>query len=194
MNNIFYWAGLGSRHELTETVRVQQDSIGKVMTSKGWVLVTGGAAGSDFNFLRGASHQRGKYLPIVVRPIRYKNYKGIYSYQSVIEMMEQADFERAKAYFFKHKIFTEDQFNSMPDVGQKLHARNFFQIFDHLGKVRVRFVAYAAPEDRWGNVSGGTRTAVAIARIEKLPVFNIKLKGQYKALQDFIEGLPNASN
>ncbi|AFK66700.1 DprA-like DNA recombination-mediator protein [Colwellia phage 9A] len=186
-----YWSGIGSRHDITDEIKKQQREIGYQMSQKGWSLISGGASGSDFNFLYGASKGRDINLPVVVRPVRYRSYTGSYGHSAIVEMMEDAEFEVAKAYFFKHEIFTEEQFNKMPEVAQVLHARNYYQIFDWHGNVRVKFVAYAAPENRWGVVSGGTRTAIAIARIEKVPVFNIKLKGQYSALQEFIGRLPN---
>lgn len=189
--NKLYWTGIGSRKSINDNIMSQQKGIGFTMSKKGWTLVTGGAGGSDYNFLAGASKGCDKNLPVVVRPIRYKNYTGKNKFQSVVEMMENSDYEAARTYFIKNDIFTELQFDGMSIISKVLHARNYYQIFDWNGNVRSKFVVYHAPENSWNVVSGGTRTAIAIARLEKVPVFNLRLKGHYNALQELIEGLPN---
>ena len=68
----------------------------------------------------------------------------------------------------------------------KLHTRNVYQITgtkgvnrDNLSKV----VVYAAPE-KDGKVSGGTATAVNLARVLKIPTYNVCLGTEYKELLD----------
>ncbi len=195
-----YWTGIGSRKNISEILRSQQFVIGTLMSSKNWTLLTGGAEGSDYNFLDGSSTEKfpsdeeAWKVSHVIRPNKYQNFKGYKELACTIEYMEEDDFYMAKAYFIRNKIFTKKQFEKMEEVVQHLHARNFFQIFDTYGKVRSEYVLYAAPENRWGIVSGGTRTAVAIARIENIPTFNLKLKGQYAAFLELARSLPNANS
>lgn len=195
-----FWTGIGSRYNVSHELQTRQIAIGKHLSEKGWTLLTGGAAGSDFNFLQGSS--LGSLCDEisqshVIRPVNNKYYKGqqtitrkgSYGYPAIVEYMEVEDFERAVEYYFSKGIFSEKSFNKMSEIAQQLHARNFYQIMDEKGVARSELVVYSAPEDRWGNVSGGTRTAVAIARLEGVPSYNIKLEDSYTALQRILSVL-----
>ena len=66
----------------------------------------------------------------------------------------------------------------------KLHTRNVYQITGRKGVNRnnlSRVVVYAAPE-KDGKVSGGTATAINLARKLKVPTYNVCIDAQFKEL------------
>ena len=68
----------------------------------------------------------------------------------------------------------------------KLHTRNVYQITGRKGVNRdnlSRVVVYAAPE-KDGKVSGGTATAVNLARKLGVPTYNVCLGNEYKEIVD----------
>lgn len=54
--------------------------------------------------------------------------------------------------------------NSCSDAAKRLHARNCYQVMGHALDKPSNQILYWAPTDVKGNVSGGTRTAVELAR------------------------------
>lgn len=169
------FTGIGTRHPWYDECRFEllQMDIGKLAAKDGYRFKSGGADFSDFNYHNGYVQGGGKD-DIIVRSEKYRHFKNPRGARPTVWMIQEEEFEIALAYFVKHGIFKLDKFRRMSDFAQNAHARNYFQIMSAKGdKPDTDFVSYLAKEDRWGNVSGGTRTAVAVARCEDVPVFNI---------------------
>lgn len=58
--------------------------------------------------------------------------------------------------------------------GKMLHSRNPYQALGKDLATPSEFVIYSAPVDKYGNIKGGTATAVKLAVDNKVPSFNIQ--------------------
>lgn len=179
-----YYTGVGSRGVSGEISRLQA-KIGRTLAIKGFTLLTGGAIGSDYNFLEGSS-RIDQSLSQVWRPT---NQDGSLSEGKVpfgkphisVFYIQEDDFQKAREYLISNKILP--YFDKMDVYAQWLHARNYYQVFSTYDIAPSEFVVYYAKE--WnGVVEGGTRTAVGIARNEDIPTYNLFLE---KELKDFFK-------
>lgn len=187
-----HWTGIGTRGFLTERVINRQIVFGWEMARAGNELWTGGAKQSDYNFLDGAC--TGEFLEgakvskqHVVRSVGLERYKQPDGLKHILHLCEEDDLKIAVDYFIEHGILPERFFSNTDPITRALHARNFYQVMESPEKVRSELVVYAAKEDRWGNVSGGTRTAVNLARLNNVPCFNIKRTSGWEDLLDHVE-------
>lgn len=187
-----YYAGVGTRELLPrhEQYKREQIDIARRAALAGLDLKSGGADFSDNNHLLGAHlGGRGK-TAIIVRSKEFPHFHKPIREIPTILLMEEEDYQKAVEYFYRHGIFKQKHFESMGAFARNAHARNFFQIMNPQGtEPDVEFVSYLAREDRWGNVSGGTRTAVAVARQEGVPNFNIRFTSQLSELQKLVSSL-----
>lgn len=189
------WTGIGARHRLPEGHSSIQRGIGQEMCEKGWKLYSGGALGSDYNYLSGVCSVSEKGIPVNALVIRHKGVRtGTLprSYTVPVATMSEEEYEFALDYYFRHDIFGERSFRKMDHHPRYLHARNFYQVM----KAQILFsepcsdvVIYSARENSFGNIEGGTRTAVAVARIEGIQTFNTYKPKQLRALYRFIRKL-----
>lgn len=181
------WTGIGTRGFLTDKVINRQFAFGVEMARNGHSLWTGGAVQSDYNFLDGACsglliapdvkcHQN------VVRSVGMERYKKPWDLKHTLHLCEESDLQIAVDYFVENGILPKDFFKKVDPITRALHARNFYQVMESPEKIRSELVVFAAKEDRWGNVEGGTRTAVNLARHNKIPTFNIKRDSEWDLL------------
>ena len=185
-----YYAGIGTRTILPRAKIYERDQllIGKLSAMNGVDLKSGGASFSDFNHLAGAKLGGRGNSAIVVRSENFKDYKRPLGTSPITLLTQEEDYEKALEYFFRNGIFEEKNFRSMKQFTRDAHARNFYQIMDIEGKsANVEYVSYLSREDRWGNVSGGTRSAVAVARLEGVPCYNTIFKDQLEELLKVIK-------
>lgn len=184
-----YYAGIGTREilPLAKQYEREQISIARQAALKGIDLKSGGATFSDHNHLLGAYKGGRGEQAIVVRSKEFPNFNKPFRKSPIVLLMEEEDYQVAVEYYYKHGIFERKNFESMSAFARNAHARNFYQIMNPKGtEADVEFVSYLAREDRWGNVSGGTRSAVAVARQEDVPTFNIRFTSQLSDLQRLI--------
>lgn len=186
-----HWTGIGTRGFLTQEVINRQLFFGKVMAAQRHELWTGGALQSDYNFLKGAcdhssttSNQQRQH---VVRPVTMTSWSRPPYARPLVHLCEESDQLAAIEYFITKGIFKERNFLAMDNMAQLLHGRNFYQVMETMYRPRSELVVYAAKEDRWGNIAGGTRSAVTIARVEGIPHFNIRTEKGWKDLINHVE-------
>ena len=88
--------------------------------------------------------------------------------------------------FIQHIVLP--YFDSMPEVNQKFHARNVFQV---CGKEKQlsEFIVYYAPVDTQGNVLGGTRTAVNLGKKLGIKTYNLKIIKEAEKFLGFLDNL-----
>lgn len=183
-----YYTGIGSRNVPVEIARLQV-KIGTVLAKSGVTLLTGGAIGSDYNFLNGAS-KVNQQLTQVWRP---SNLDGKLNAGKIpfgkphipVYYIEEDDFQKARRYLIDNKILT--YFDKMDVYSQWLHARNYYQVFSTYEVAPSEFVVYYARESN-GVVGGGTRTAVGVARNEGILTYNLYLRHQREDFMDKLKG------
>lgn len=193
MSKYKYWTGIGSR-DVSPKIKELQISIGERMAKLGYVLLSGGAGGSDDNFHQGVCNVDPSlaeiYLPwnTFRKDERTFNTKG-----SVFIAPDRNDFDIAKSYYEEHDIIP--WLNNMKQAAQKLHLRNYNQIFgEGVSYPQTSVVIYATNEDEKGNIKGGTATAIKVARNEKIPTFNLMISEQREKFLYFLGKKENRMN
>lgn len=186
-----HWTGIGTRGFLPQKVINRQVAFARLMASQKHELWTGGALQSDYNFLYGAcSHsttRQNNARQHVVRSVGMERFTRPRGALPKLHLCEEVDLAVAVEYYLKHGIFKEEFFEKADPITRALHARNFYQVMESATKARSELVVYASKEDRWRNVSGGTRSAVAVARIEGISDFNIRTEEGWANLVAHVE-------
>lgn len=145
------------------------------MTSKGYLLRSGNAAGSDYNFQKGAQSVSPPhvdvYLPWTTYNIEYKKIGSSYITPSENLM------EFGKGLLIDTGVLT--YIDNMKQGAQKMHCRNVYQVIGHkLPRNLSKVCIYYASLDDKGNVKGGTRTAVGLSEYYDIPTFNLFVEEQ----------------
>lgn len=145
-------------------------------------LRSGGAPGADTAFETGVAKAKG-YMDI------YLPWKGFNKNASPLYGVCAAALEMASRVHPAWNALVKD--GSYPSAGQKLHARNCYQV---LGKDLNRpslFVVCWTPDGAETSASrqrttGGTGTAIALGDRNGVPVFNLQKPGRGHDLLEFI--------
>ena len=160
MSGVKYYTGVGSRETPSE-IMDYMSSISWHLSDLGYVLRSGGADGADSAFQCNADPDNteiwipwSKFAPPIAG-----NYITI----------TDAQYSFAREFLLNNDILP--WFDRMKQGAKKLHARNVFQIIGTSCKPS-EFCLYYAEEDNNGKVSGGTRTAVEVARLVGVPCYN----------------------
>lgn len=151
------YAGIGSRHTPPHAL-ILIARIAEMLADHGAVLRSGGAPGADTAFETGCDHQRGKkeiYLP----------WRGFNGNPSPLHHPPAAAADIAALVHPNWKVCKPS--------ARKFHARNVQQVLGLDFNTPVAFVLFWAPEEN-GIVTGGTATAVHLAREMKIPTFNLR--------------------
>ena len=147
-----HYTGIGSR-ETPADILVQMQRISRTLAGNGMVLRSGGALGADRAFERGCDLAGGKkqiFIP----------WKGFCASKSDRYDTPDDAFDIAAAIHPNWKACSRG--------ARMLHARNVSQILGSSLKSISSFVVC------WHNGSGGTMTAVNIAKACGIPVFNLR--------------------
>lgn len=147
-----YYAGIGSR-ETPEEVCERMTLLARILEKKRYILRSGGADGADLAFEKGVDKEEYKeiFLP-------WKNFNGNKSFL----LATKDSFEMAS------KIVT--YWNNLSDGAKALKARNCHQILGIDLNTPVDFVVCWTKD---GKDSGGTGMACRLARLYRIPVFNM---------------------
>lgn len=157
-----YYAGIGSR-ETPVDVLEYFTLIGSFFASKGLVLRSGGAQGSDIAFEIGCNKVTGNkeiYLPW--KYFEKSNSNLIISNPKAFEIAEQF----------------HPYWQNLKDGARKLQARNSHQVLGWDLETPSQFVICWT---KGGKGSGGTGQAIRIANHYRVPVFDA---GKYKIVDD----------
>ena len=145
------YAGIGSRRLPSQFFSRLIRDISVELDGRGFTLSTGGARGSDQSFMAGASRPVQLWLP----------YDGFEGYTSSNQIHPDA-YEMAERFHL--------YWGGLDTFGQRAHARNCHIALGADLQTPVKFVI-AYTQD--GRVTGGTATALRIARANQIPIFNI---------------------
>lgn len=190
-----HYTGIGSRDTPVEVQRMMAWLAGQLRI-KGYILRSGAADGADRAFEIGCfrqTHQRGESLALTQRiylPSNRFNTKTL----GVVWARPEEGFINAQllptweqaAEIAKH---THPNWAAMEgrEWIQWLHTRNVFQILGDFLNYPSEMVVYWAPESANGNIKGGTRTAVVLARQHQIPCYNLALPGHWEQLLERLE-------
>lgn len=174
-----YYTGIGSQ-TITEEESVLITSIGEVMARKGYILKSGAARGADEAFQLGACNVNPSMTDILLPWGSFKD-RLQSSFEGINYRVPTAgEFRVAREYLVAECIIP--WFDSMKPANKKFHGRNYYQV---MGMVNTSVVIYCANEAN-SEVSGGTRTAVMIARELGIPTYNLRIKKERDKLRSLL--------
>lgn len=175
------YAGVGSR-DVPDDVSKLMSQLATALEKVGYVLRSGGAKGADSAFERGVCDKVHTkiYLP-------YPRFNGNTS------PLHWDPTEAALAWAGKaHPYFAR----ITSDFTRKAHARNAHQVLGDDCATPCHFVLCWTPDGAESeqechsvDVTGGTRTAIVIASMNNIPVFNLARPDAVDRLRAFVKSL-----
>ena len=157
------YAGIGSR-STPEDIQEAMGAFAAVLSDRGFTLRSGGAPGADTAFEVGCDRMDGRkeiFLPWK----RFNHHPSHYFRPS------------PEAFAIASEL--HPQWARCNYAARSLHARKVHQILGADLQAPVGFVLFWAPEYE-GIVTGGTATAVKLARVHRIPVFNLYKPSVFK--------------
>ena len=158
-----YYAGIGSR-ETPENILKMMTEIAKGL-SRNYILRSGGAAGADSAFEKGAGDKKQIFIP-------WPGFNG--SEEKYIEVT--SDCMRMAREF--HPAWEYLSYGA-----RKLHARNCYQVLGSDLNTPVDFIICWTPG---GKEAGGTAQAMRIAKAYHIKIFNLAVNEDYKFWKDIL--------
>lgn len=156
-----YYTGIGSRSTPVDILQ-RMVKLGSWFSELDWVLRSGGADGADRAFERGV--RVGKQCDIYIPWKGFAKHSDNPIIASNIDTWEQAKMIAADIH---------PAWDKCSDGAKALHARNMYQVLGHDLNTPSKFVVFYAKETKSDYVSGGTRTAVELARQYGIPCVNM---------------------
>jgi len=145
-----FYTGIGSRATPPE-VLATMETVARRMMRDGWTLRSGGAAGADSAFEKGAGCMKEIWLPWH----RFRNHQSIL-------VPTDAALEMAAA--------VHENWQACTPAAKKLHARNVHQVLGaDLKTPSLKLICWTLG----GAEIGGTRTAIKIAQIWGIEIQNL---------------------
>jgi len=146
-----YYTGIGSR-QIPDDITILMSSIAIKLADKEYILRSGGAKGADSAFEYGCDSIKAKK-------------EIFYAKDCTIEAMNIASQYHNAWHLCNNYV-------------KKLHGRNVFQILGRNLKTPSSFVICWTPDgcihhNTRTQLTGGTGTAISIASMNKIPVFNL---------------------
>ena len=189
MANIY--TGIGSR-ETPEDILLLMEIAGRLLCDRGWRLRSGGAIGADSAFYAGA-RMSSRFAEVNAEI--YLPWNGV-EYDRVNHLKHWHDPVNG---FYDSTMFStwEDTFAIASEIhggfdrckqgARAMHRRNVYQILGTSLQDPTRFVIFwAEPKGKQGLVSGGTNTAVQLARKHNIEVINMYTDEGRRRVEDFI--------
>lgn len=176
--NCDMFTGVGSR-ELTREGRLTLYDVANALTDDGYSLSTGDAVGTDEAFWEQS---------IKGRRVRYGPFGKTYHLpETTVIPNSTTTYIRAT----KIAALCHPSYRWLPDWMKELHTRNVFQVLgSHLDSPREFLVCWtpdgAQTTRETNKKTGGTGTAIRIADMFGIPVFNLKRKDAVDKLSEFL--------
>lgn len=170
-----YYAGIGSRTTPKQCLRLMQEFAYRAAKA-GWTLRSGGASGADTAFELGCDDAIGPkeiFLPWA----QYNQHEST--------LYNPSDDARVLA------SHLHPAWKTLAPSIQRLVARNMHQVLGKTLDLPVQCViCYTADgAERFEDYSiktGGTGTAIALASVNNIPVFNLRNNGRYTDALEFL--------
>lgn len=171
-----YYAGIGSRSVPSDIFATMED-LGEWLGQLGFILRSGAALGADTAFETGANKSKG--LREIFLP--WKNFQG--------RSNEAWDHPTIAAYALAETI--HPNWKNLSNGAKALIARNMHQILGRDLETPVKFVACWTPDGcdshkTYSHHTGGTGTAIALASLRMISIFNLKNVGSLGQLEQFV--------
>lgn len=170
------YTGVGSRHNVPVQVRQNMQGLSRALAVLGWVLRSGGAEGSDTYFEEGCTEAAGKAEIYLHRKLAGGHPSPLYGVCDAAKEMASKI----------HPVWSQ-----LTEGSQLLHARNCYQVLGKDLATPAQFLACWTPdgcETRKSRTraSGGTATAIIVAEMHDVPVFNLHNDDSCHRLNSFL--------
>ena len=173
------YTGVGSR-KTPEPILALMQTLAQTLARRGFTLRSGAAEGADSAFEVGSGEAKEIYLP-------WRGFNGSSSQFYVItdEALEMA----ARAH---------PAWNRLPPAARKLHARNCYQVLGLKLDVPSRFLVCWTPDGathprECTRETGGTGTAIRLAALHGVPVFNLAHPEHRERVEEYVAAAPCTS-
>lgn len=175
------YAGIGSR-ETPDRIILTMQALGRYLAEKGWVLRSGGADGADTAFEQGCDAMQGPkeiFLP----------WSGFNKNMSALTEPTEGAFKLAST--------IHPNYQRLRQPARRLIARNMHQILGASLLEPVNCVICWTKDgcqtaEEYGRETGGTGSAIKLASLNGIPVFNLQRMPQaIDDILDFINKEPN---
>jgi hypothetical protein len=176
-----YYAGIGSR-ETPPDVLKRFEVFARMAANQGLILRSGGADGADSAFEQGAIAAHGMmeiFLP----------WEGFNHNTSTLHPPTADAYRLAST--------THPAWNRLSRPAKLLIARNMHQVMGLSLKSPVRFVICYTSDgcqshETYGRQTGGTGTAIKLASLNNIPVFNVALSNRFEDAVEYALTLSGA--
>lgn len=187
-----YYTGVGSRETPEQILKMMTD-LAYHLSLQGWTLRSGGAWGADEAFQKGVTDYSNIFLP-------YKNFRKDEGIQgrwiNDPELTSQAMYimSQKKGHpHWEHWLNNNSQASNV-----RLHMRNVFQVLgENLNDPAKFLVCWTRDEactyDETSYATGGTGTAIRLAHIYGVPVFNLSKLEHKIRIENWINELKEES-
>lgn len=181
-----YYTGIGSRNIYPEEAEFLEN-VAVALYKEGFTLRSGGAVGADSAFEKAVvacACFRSLPSPLQIF-LPWRNFNGHTGYPLYEYLCTPSNWPLwSDANTIMRDIHpTPERLKSGPEA---LHTRNIPQILGPKLDNPSKFVIYCADEMD-GEVKGGTRTAVVLARQYKIPTFNIRIPEHKERLEKWLQ-------
>ena len=177
MQNKVY-TGIGSR-DVPEDIYKLLQALGRKLATQGYALRSGGAVGCDTAFYEGCK-EAGGMSTIFVPWSGFNNLFG----ENIISLSDMPSSLIYRAEWEARQV--HPAFDKLTQGAKKLHTRNIFQILGPTLEKPSAFVVCYAPV-QGSSVKGGTRTAVELAKVHGIPVYNVFDKKDRLRVELFVQ-------
>lgn len=181
-----YYTGVGSRDTPPDILSLME-RVAEKLSFEGWVLRSGGAAGADLAFQRGALDREQVWperpLPLVYLP--WKNFQQHIqeSYPAQYVVVSYSDY-KDKARELVSEV--HPAWEKCSQGAKALHTRNAFQVLGDTLSEPSKFCILWAPPTKDG-VKGGTNTAYQLCLRHGVPVYNLFYEDVRRRIEAYTE-------
>ena len=174
-----FWTGVGSR-ETPKDIMELMTNISYKLGKNSWILRSGGANGADNAFEKGAWETFTEERPEIYIPWDGFNQRT--------ESMGYIVAENLPVWEESKKIASliHPNWSACSNGAKSLHARNIMQVLGHDLRTPSKFLICWAKPDKYGDATGGTRTAWMLAKGHGIKRFNLFFNEDYDRIINWI--------
>lgn len=191
MNDVRFYTGIGSR-AAPQSALTRAEALAYSLAAKGFKGRSGKAPGMDQAFMKGAARfcQQNSLEGLFTNYIPNQHFQSSIGPQPGVE---DAVAPHLTTWTEAVKIAREIYGSGWGFITQgdrDLHTRNVFQVLGPDLSTHSEFVLLAAPRDGPKKVKGGTNTAYQVAKLFKVPTFNLL---SFLEWQRFLQEFPDVN-
>ena len=183
------YTGIGSR-KTPESVTDLMSDIAVVLYDAGYTLRSGRAEGADYAFQRGAEYGlKQSKTAKVQQEIYIPNSRFNKCFGRIGEINPEYLDNYDEASDWMYSIHPKGQY--LRGFAREAHIRNVYQVLGLDLKSPSNFLICWTPLDFDGEPTGGTATAWKLAKVHKIPSYNLFVEDDLERLQKDILELAN---